>query len=109
MKHTAFTVRNETEIKAIHFDSLLAVTVDNYLCTFYLEGNDEFICTKKLKDIERILPEYFIKIRRNTIINAKKVNSLQTKECKISLFGNHTFKCVAKNVRTVKQFIDFNL
>jgi DNA-binding LytR/AlgR family response regulator len=109
MKNTAFTVRNETEIKVIHFDLLLAVTVDNYLCKFYIEGDDNFVCTKKLSDMERILPEYFIKIRRNTIINAEKIKSIQVKNCKICLLGNYMFSCTAKNIKTIKQFIDFHL
>ena len=101
-KFEQFTVRNETEIKVIRFDLLIAITVDNYLCTFYIEGEKNFTCTKTLNKVENILPEHFIKIKRNTIINTRKIISLNTKERIILFYGNHTFKYAARNFKTIR-------
>jgi len=107
-KYKVFTVRNETEIRMIRFDSLLAVTVDNYLCTFYMEKEENFTCTKKLNDVENILPEYFIKIRRDTIINSHKIKSLCIKDKKILLYSGYSFKYSAKNAKKIKKFVQFS-
>ena len=97
-----FTVRSETEMKVIRFDPLIAITVDNYLCTFYIEGEKKFTCTKTLNRVENILPEHFIRIKRNTIINTRKIISLNTKERTISFYGNHIFKYAAKNFKKIR-------
>ena len=109
MENIVFAVRNETEIKVIRFNSLLAITVDNYLCTFHIENEDKFTCTKKLNEVEKILPEHFVKIRRNTIINSHKIKSLHLKDKKILLDGEHSFKYVAKNVKSIKLFTKFGI
>lgn len=101
-KFELFTVRNETEMRVIRFDLLIAITVDNYLCTFYIEGEKNFTCTKTLNKVEKILPEHFIKIKRNTIINTRKIISLNTKERTISFYGDHIFKYAVKNFKKIK-------
>ena len=104
-KSERFAVSNETEIRVIYFDLLIAVTIDNYLCTFYIEGEKNFICTKELNKVENILPEHFVKIKRNTIINTRKITSLNTKERKILLYGNHNFKYAARNFKKIMTLI----
>ena len=106
-KPELFAVRNETEIKLIRFDLLIAITVDNYLCTFFIDGEKNFICTKKLNKVENILPDYFVKIKRDTIINTRKIKSLNTKERKIILYGEYTFKYAAKNTEITKKIRTF--
>ena len=103
-----FSVKNEKEIKVIRINLLLAVTVDNYLCTFYIEGEDKFICTKKLSEVEKILPDYFIRIRRNTIINAHKIKSVNTRERKISLYDGAVFKYAVQNAKIIKRLVQFS-
>jgi len=102
-----FTVRNETEMKVIRFDLLIAITVDNYLCTFYIDGEDNFTCTKKLNKVENILPNYFVKIKRDTIINTRKIKSFNIKERKISLYGGHILKYAAKNPKITNKIREF--
>jgi DNA-binding LytR/AlgR family response regulator len=74
------TVRNEKEIRPIDTDCLLAITVTDYLCHFYIENEDVFTCSKSLKEVSSLLPDFFIQISRNCIINGKKIKSINTKK-----------------------------
>jgi len=108
-KQENIIVKNEREIIAIRFDSLIAVTIDNYLCTFHIDGGDRFKCTKTLGDVKKLLPDYFIKIRRNTIINAQKIKSLRSKEREIVLYDENTFKYAIQNGKIIKQYMKFGI
>ena len=106
-KHELFIVRNEAKIKMIRFDLLTAITVDNYLCTFHIDGDEKFTCTKSLNKIENILPEHFVKVKRDTIINTQKIKSFNVKEREILLYCGHTFKYAVKKINIMKKITTF--
>lgn len=81
-------LKNEQEIRVLNLDKLLAVTVQDYLCTFASINANDFVCTKTLSEIEAQLPDNFIRISRNTIINTNKITSFNKKRRKIILENN---------------------
>ena len=96
-------VRNEKEIRIILIDSLLSITVDNYLCTFYLENYIKFSCTKSLKDLESLLPEHFLRINRNIIINEHKIQSVDCKNKTILLISGDSYSYSVRKNNLIKQ------
>lgn len=55
-------------------DEIIYCESDGNYCSIYLVGNKRLFVTKKLKDIEQILPpEYFYRIHHSYIINIEKV------------------------------------
>ena len=96
---------NEKEIRMINTEKLLAVKVEDYLCTFYIEAEEQFVCTKSLTEIEKILPECFIKISRNTIINKNKCKSLRLKENKMILTSGDCFIYPKQNMKRIKELL----
>ena len=54
-----------------------------------------------LGDVKKLLPDYFIKIRRNTIINAQKIKSPRSKERKIVLYDGNTFQYAIQNSKII--------
>jgi DNA-binding LytR/AlgR family response regulator len=98
-------LKNEKEIRVISVNSLFAVKVEDYICTFYIENENDFSCTKSLKEIKLSLPDHFIKINRNTIINFKKMKSINLKRREIFMFSGNSFIYSACNYRLIREYI----
>lgn len=97
------TVTSEKGIRVIQVTSLLAIKVENYICTFYLENGEKFSCSKSLKEIGNLLPVYFCCISRNTVINIKKIRTVELKQRKIELVSGHIFPYSRRNAKLVKE------
>jgi DNA-binding LytR/AlgR family response regulator len=91
-------LKNEQEIRIINVDELLAVTVTDYLCKFEIENSKDFICSKSLSEVEKLLPENFIRINRNAIINSYKIVGFNKKSRKISLTNNSEYNVSIRNL-----------
>jgi len=104
MKETEIiTVASEKAIRVIQITSLFAIKVEDYICTFYIENEEEFSCTQSLKEIERMLPTHFCRISRNTMINIKKIKTIELKQKKIELVSGHTFSYSRRNAKLIKE------
>lgn len=88
MQCERFVFNNENEIRVIWTSKLLSITIDNYLSCFISENSENFVCTKSLKELEQILPSYFIRINRNVIINSNKIVKYTKKSREIILVNN---------------------
>ena len=97
------TVANEKAIRVIRITSLFAIKVEDYICTFYIENEEEFSCTKSLKEIEGRLPAYFCRISRNTMINIKKIKTIELKQKKIEMISGDTFTYSRRNAKLIKE------
>ena len=96
-------LRNENEICPIDINNLVAVTIDNYLCSFYIENRNVFTCTKTLKEVEQQLPDYFIKLNRSCLINVKKVQSVNIREKTVHLSSGISFNFSAQHLKALEQ------
>ena len=96
-------LRNENEIHFIKMGNLLAITVEDYLCHFHIENEAVFVCTKALKEIALQLPDYFIKINRNCIVNIKHVKSLCIKKKSVKLSSGLSFRYAIKYLKALEQ------
>ena len=97
------TVTNEKCIRVIQIASLFAITVEDYICTFYIENEEKFSCTQSMEKIEKLLPEYFFRISRNTMINMKKIRSVESKQKKVELISGHTFTYSHRNAKLIRE------
>jgi|ERR1035437_4538938 DNA-binding LytR/AlgR family response regulator len=102
------TIRNEREIRIIHLDYLYAVTIENYLCTFFIENEKKFICTNSLKELLFKLPSNFIRINRSCIINLEKVESIDLKNNEILMPSNLKFMISIRNKKRLKDQLLLN-
>jgi DNA-binding LytR/AlgR family response regulator len=98
-----FILKNEKEIRIISVKSLSAIKVDDYICTFYVENEEKFSCTKSLRDIGDQLPDHFIRISRNTIINCKKIKSMNLKKREILMVSGDSFIYPSGNFKHIKE------
>jgi DNA-binding LytR/AlgR family response regulator len=101
-------VRNENEMRIISVKNLLAVNVDDYLCTFFVENEPDFTCTKSLKETIAMLPDFFIRINRNCIVNANKIESIKLKQKEVLMPGNRLFPFSVNHEKALKEHLQTN-
>jgi DNA-binding LytR/AlgR family response regulator len=103
---TMITIQNEKEMRIVCVKDLLAVKVEDYLCAFYFEDEKPFLCTKSLKETIALLPDFFIQINRNCIININKIKFMDLKNKIIQMQSDIVFQVSVRNARLLKkQFI----
>jgi DNA-binding LytR/AlgR family response regulator len=100
---TMITIQNEKEMRIIYAKDLLAVKVEDYICTFYFEDEKPFHCTKSLKETISLLPDFFIQINRNCIININKVKFIDLKNKKIQMQSDKTFQVSVRKSQLLKK------
>ena len=96
-------VKNEHETRIIKVNSLLSIEINDYLCTFYIENEHSFSCVKSLQMIHSKLPEFFIRINRNCIINARHVMSINYKRREVELTGNRVCSFSVRSAKTLRK------
>jgi DNA-binding LytR/AlgR family response regulator len=99
------TMKNEKEFRAIDTDEILYVEVNDYLCSFFIDKKgDVFVCTKSLKEAILELPDFFIKIRRNCLVNGKRFKCMTIiKKARVVVLDNG--ETLEISFRNVKPFI----
>lgn len=68
---------NEQERRRIPFNSILYITIEDYLSTFVLSDQQTFVCSKPLCEIKDCLPLCFYQINRSCIINLNEIISIK--------------------------------
>jgi DNA-binding LytR/AlgR family response regulator len=98
------SVKNESEIRIIRLENLIAITVENYLSTFIIENAPHFSCTYSLKKAVSLLPDLFIQINRNCIVNANKIESINLKNKKVLMPNNLSYSVSLRNIKILKEY-----
>ena len=96
-------VKNEHETRIIKVNSLLAIEVSDYLCTFYIENERSFSCVKSLHMIHSKLPEFFIRISKNCIINTRHVISINYKRREVELTESRVCSFSVRNAKKLRK------
>ena len=96
-------VKNEGKAHIIRIKLLLAVEVDDYLCKFYMENETPFSCAESLQKVQLRLPDFFIRISRNCVINTLHVKSIDFKRREVKLSCNTIFSFSVRNTKLLKQ------
>jgi len=102
------TVANEKGIRIIQVESLLGVKVEDYVCTFYIENGEFFSCTHSMKDVEKLLPEHFCRISRNTVVNIKKIKTIELRQREVVLTSGNAFSYSRRNAKLIRDKLSNN-
>ena len=105
MDREKIIVRNDHEIRSIEIDRLLAIVVRDYLCSFYIENEPTFTCSKSLKEVNELLPDFFVRINRNCIVNAPRVKTVNLTTNLVIFSGNLSFKYSKRRIKLLKDII----
>ncbi|GHU63128.1 hypothetical protein FACS1894160_3250 [Bacteroidia bacterium] len=111
------TLRNEKEYRSINTDKILYVEVNDYLCSFYMDKDDGsdsredkkknvFVCTKSLKEVALELPDFFVRISRSYLVNAKRFKYISFTKKEIVLNNGETLKISSRNIKPFIEAIE---
>lgn len=68
------TINTDGKLIFLETDNIIYIESDGNYCTFKMADNQKILVTKKLKEINAILPEnYFFRIHNSYIINLNKI------------------------------------
>ena len=88
----------------IHIDDIIFVQSDGNYSTIYLKNNQKKVVTKKLKDINNLLPENsFFRTHNSYIVNLNKIKEFLKNEGYLIMESNHKIP-VARQRKT--EFLD---
>jgi DNA-binding LytR/AlgR family response regulator len=102
------SIKNENENRLIVVEDIIAIKVNDHLCDFFIENSCKFSCIYKLSDIELMLPDYFCRVSRSSIINTKKIVSFCAKSKEIRLISNLYVTYSPDKIPILKQHLEKN-
>ena len=106
MEKQKLILRNEKEMRVIIIADILAIQIIDYFCTFHIEGESPFSCTKSLKEIIPLLPQNFMQVSRSSIVNLDKIKSIELKNKTISLGAGTKIGFSSRNEKKLKEHFD---
>ena len=70
------TINTDGKLLFLDVDDIIYVESDGNYCTLFLKDQKKIVVTKKLKEIDKILPEhYFFRIHNSYVINLNKIKA----------------------------------
>ena len=105
-KHTFFMgkilLKQKKNILFIDTDNIIAVEVEDYVCKCLLENGSAYSYAISLRKFEQKLPDFFIKISRNCLINSQKIKSIDLQKREINV-ADHTFNISYRNLTKIRR------
>ena len=83
------TINTDGKLIFLNIDDILYVESDGNYSTIFLEGSQKIVITKKLKEVNAILPEHcFFRIHNSYIINLNKIKEFIKSEGYVVMQSN---------------------
>jgi len=84
------TINTDGKLVFLEPKEILFIASDGNYCTIHLEQNKKMVVTKKLKEIDALLPEeHFFRIHNSYIINLHKIKEFLKTDGYVILENNH--------------------
>ncbi|WP_066223412.1 LytR/AlgR family response regulator transcription factor [Formosa haliotis] len=84
------TINTDGKLIFVDADDILFVESDGNYSTIYLNENQKIVITKKLKDVNTILPEhFFFRIHNSYIVNLNKIKEYIKNDGYVVMQSNH--------------------
>ena len=84
------TINTDGKLIFLNVDDILFVESDGNYSTLFLEDNQKLLLTKKLKEVNTMLPEHcFFRIHNSYIINLNKIKEFIKNEGYVIMQSNH--------------------
>ena len=84
------SINTDGKLIFLDVDDIIYVESDGNYSTLFLQNQKKLVVTKKLKEIDAILPEdYFFRIHNSYIINLNKIKEFIKSEGYVVMDGNH--------------------
>lgn len=84
------TINTDGKLLFLDVDDIIYVESDGNYSTLFLQDQKKIVVTKKLKEVDAILPEhYFFRIHNSYIINLNKIKAFIKNEGYVVMDSNH--------------------
>lgn len=84
------TINSDGKLLFLNIDDIIFVQSDGNYCTIYLKNNKKKVVTKKLKNINAILPQHsFFRTHNSYIVNLHKIKEFLKNEGYLIMESNH--------------------
>ncbi|MBO6880336.1 MULTISPECIES: LytTR family DNA-binding domain-containing protein [Winogradskyella] len=84
------TINTDGKLLFLDVDDIIYVESDGNYSTLFLQDQKKIVVTKKLKEVDAILPEhYFFRIHNSFIINLNKIKAFIKNEGYVIMDSNH--------------------
>ncbi len=101
MEKDFILVRSLGVIKQIEKTQILFIEAECGCSFFYLQTGEKFSCSKSLREIGDSLPPFFVRIRRNCLVNAHKISEFKVKQRKIALLNGTKQVVSHRNIKAL--------
>jgi DNA-binding LytR/AlgR family response regulator len=101
MQPVFITIRSTGTIKRIDTEQILYIVADGDCLTFHMQNTEPFACSKALGVIEKLLPENFVRIYRNCIVNVNKTSEVNIRQRTIILVDGTELIVSFRNMKTI--------
>jgi len=98
MKRKSLVLECQKQIQCIKYKHIYFLQYQDGTITFHLADNKQILHAQLLKEVEAMLPEYFVKVNRNIIINLQHLVSYFKSSQKILLANGLEFTVTRRNV-----------
>lgn len=89
LKHQKVILNTDGKLVFLNIDDILYIKSDGNYSTFFMTKNQKMVVTKKIKEIDAILPEnYFFRIHNSFIINLNKIKEFVKNEAYVVMESN---------------------
>jgi two-component system LytT family response regulator len=83
------TINTDGKLIFLNIDDIICVESDGNYSTFILEDGQKLVITKKLKEVDKLLPDhYFFRIHNSYIINLNKIKEFIKNEGYVVMHSN---------------------
>lgn len=96
-------IRNNSHLFRIDLGKILFIRIDNYMATLVLKDKTAHTCCKSLKELTQALPDNFIRISRQSIVNMNAVVEIKTKAKRIVLTDNTEHKISSRKITALSR------
>ncbi|WP_179318938.1 LytR/AlgR family response regulator transcription factor [Winogradskyella helgolandensis] len=84
------TINTDGKLLFLDIDEIIYIESDGNYSTLYLQNQKKIVITKKLKEVDAILPEhYFFRIHNSYIINLNKIKAFIKNEGYVIMDSDH--------------------
>jgi len=91
------TINTDGKLLFLDIDNIIYVESDGNYSTIYLQNQKKIVVTKKLKEVDAILPEHhFFRIHNSYIINLGKIKAFIKNEGYVVMNSNHKIPVARK-------------
>ncbi|WP_417872172.1 LytR/AlgR family response regulator transcription factor [Xanthomarina gelatinilytica] len=89
LKHQKVILNTDGKLVFLNIDDILYIESDGNYSTVFMTKNQKMVVTKKIKEIDAILPEnYFFRIHNSFIINLNKIKEFVKNEAYVVMESN---------------------